>query len=94
MSLFVFLKCTVYTSQALFDPFPIPTFRQSTEQNLSEQQLLDGDRKYMVQTVATVLMTYKQWPSLGDYALVAKSLIEWHPFLADCDGTGEVCWYT
>ena len=48
----------------------------------------------MVQTVATVLMTYKQRPSLGDCALVAKSLIERHPFLADCDGTGEVCWYT
>ena len=94
MSLFIFIKCTVYTLQALPDPFPIPTFRRSTEKNLSEQQLLDGDRKYVVQTVATVLKTSKQRPSLGDCGLAAKSLIERHPFLADCEGTGEVCWYT
>jgi hypothetical protein len=71
-------------------PFPIPTFRHSTEEFLSKKQLLDGDRKYMVQTVATVMMTYKQRPSLGDCALVASSLVQRYPFLADCDGTGEV----
>ena len=65
-------------------------FRRSTEQNLSELQLLDGDRKYMVQTVATVLMTYKQRSTLSDCAMVAKSLIQWHPFLADSEGTREV----
>ena len=44
----------------------------------------------MVQTVATVLMTYKQKPSLAECGKVARAMISKYPFLADSDSTGEV----
>ena len=65
-------------------------FRKTTEYNLLKKQLYDGDRKYMVQTLATVLMTYKQRPSLTDCTAVAKSLIKKFTFLSDQKGSGEV----
>ena len=59
--------------------------------NLGKKVLLDSDRKYIVQTVATVLMTYVSRPSLDCCSTVAKSLITKYPFLKDADGDGEVC---
>lgn len=56
------------------DPFPIPTFRNITEENLSKHVIPDGDRIYMVQTLATILMTYKTKPSLTDCLNVSKAL--------------------
>ncbi len=52
----------------------------STEHNLSLKKLLDADRKYMVQTLTTMLMTYDQKPSC---LIVAKSLVHKHDFLKD-----------
>jgi len=48
------------------DPFPIPSFRQSTEAHLKWGGIIDSDRKYMVQTLATILMTYNTRPTLKD----------------------------
>ena len=45
----------------------------------------------MVRTLATLLMTYKQRPSLSDCGAVAKSLVNRFPFLTDSEETGEVC---
>lgn len=45
----------------------------------------------MVQTLATLVMTYKQHPSLSDCGTVAKSLVSRFPFLTDSEETGEVC---
>ena len=73
------------------NPFPIPTSCQVTEENLSQGQLLDGDRKYMVRTLATFLMTFKTRPSLNDCGIVARALVQRFSFLADSEGTGEVC---
>lgn len=53
--------------------------------------LLDGDRRYIVQTLATVLMTHVQRPSMKDCETVARSLISTHSFLKDDEGDGEVC---
>ena len=64
-------------------PFTIPKFRASTEANLTNKLLTDTDRKYVVQTLATVLMTQIQRPSMKDCQVVAQSLIAAHPFLKD-----------
>lgn len=76
--------------ETLLVPFNIPKFRASTEANLANQLLTDTDRKYDVQTLATVLMTQVQKPSMKDCGVVAKSLIAAHPFLKDDEGDGEV----
>lgn len=56
-------------------PFPVPTFLVGTEKNFQQKILTDGDRKYVVQTLATVYMTYTQKASLKECAIVAKALI-------------------
>ena len=71
--------------------FQIPLFRHGTMKNLDKQLLIDSDRKYMVQTLATVLMTYVQRPSLQRCGSVAKALTEKYPFLKDSFEEGEVC---
>lgn len=47
-----------------------------------------------MQTLATMLMTYVQRPSLNDCGIVAKSLLQTYPFLKDDTGSdgedGEV----
>lgn len=71
-------------------PFPIPTFRQSTMKSLEKGLLTTPDRRYIVQTIATVLMTYVQRPSLDCCNDVAKSVIDKYPFLKDTVGEGQV----
>ena len=75
---------------SLLDDFIIPKFRASTEVNLSNKLLTDTDRKYVVQTLATVLMTIVQRPSMEQCGMVAKSLIATNPFLKNDEGDGEV----
>ena len=63
------------------DPFPIPTFRKSTESNFHAKKLADDNRKYVVRTLATMLCTYVQRLSTADCELVARFLVATHPFL-------------
>lgn len=72
------------------NPFPIPTFRLGTEKNFQNKILTDSDRKYVVQTLATVYMTFTQKVSLKDCSTVAKALIDKYEFLRDTEGDGEV----
>lgn len=67
-------------------------FRQSTENNFQNKILTDTDRKYVVQTLSTVLMTYvySQSPTMDHCSTVAKALIAKHKFLKDTEGDGEV----
>ncbi len=65
-------------------------FRHSTEENLSKYRLLTEDRIYMVQVLATVLMTYVQRPSKYQCSLVAKSLLRKLTFLQEGDPEAEV----
>lgn len=44
----------------------------------------------MVQTLSTMLMTFKQKPSLSDCGKVAKALVTKFAFLKDDEGDGEV----
>ena len=73
----------------------MPKFRASTEENLSKRVLTDSDRKYMVQTLATMLMSYVSDPSLKHCGVAAKALISKFEFLKDGEGDGEVgiCMY-
>ena len=52
--------------------------------------LLDSDRKYVVQTLATMLMAYISNPKLKHCGEVARALIEKFDFLKDGEGDGEV----
>ncbi len=60
-------------------PFPVPSFRQSTEENFSNNIIADDDRKYVV--LATMLCTHVQRPSMSDCEIVARSLVAKNPFL-------------
>ena len=71
------------------DPFPIPVFRGKTQQNFAKGILTDSDKRYIVQVLATVLMTYNQKPSLDDCKVVATALLATHPFLKDDVSDGE-----
>lgn len=65
------------------DPFPIPTFRDSTESNLAEGKVANDDRKYMVRVLATMLCTYVQKPRMNDCSIVAASLLRKYSFLKE-----------
>lgn len=45
----------------------------------------------MVQTLATMLMTFVSRPTLKDCGIVAQALISKYEFLKDDVGDGEVC---
>ena len=60
-------------------------FQQDTESRLKKKQCIDRDRKYMVQTLATMMMT----PSLKDCQVVSTVLHKKFSFLGD-EGS-EVC---
>ena len=75
--------------QSLPNPFPIPNFRASTEANLTNEILTESDRKYIVQTLAVMLMSYVQKPSLGDCEIVSEALHMKYTFLQG----SEVCCY-
>lgn len=52
--------------------------------------LTESDRKYIVQTLSTMLMTYAQCPSLHECGIVAQSLVGKYSFLKGEDEDGEV----
>ena len=75
---------------ALSNPFPVPKFCASMEENFSKRVLTDADRKYMVQTLATMLMLYVSDPSLKHCGVAAKALITTFDFLKDDESDVEV----
>ena len=75
---------------SLPNPFPIPKFHPNTEKKIQDKTLIDADRKYVVQTLATVMMTHVQRPSLQQCGIVGKALVNKYAFLKDDEGDGEV----
>lgn len=65
------------------NPFPIPAFREATEKNLADGRVPPDDRKYIVRTLATMLLTYIQRPSMNDCGIVAQSLLCKYSFLKE-----------
>ena len=51
---------------------------------------MDTDRRYVVQTLATVLTTHIQRPSLADCEVVTRTLVEKFDVLSDDEGDGVV----
>lgn len=56
-------------------------FRVETEVRLKKKSCTEQDRKYMVQTLTTVMMTYVQRPSLNDCQVVSAALHKKFKFL-------------
>jgi len=49
-------------------------FCAATEKSLNEQQsILDKERKYIVRTMATILMSFNPQPRQSDCAVAAKA---------------------
>ena len=63
--------------------FPIPSFRHTAEVHLQKGTVTDTNRKYMVQTLTTLLMTYKTKPSLNNCLIVSRSLHDKFQSLGD-----------
>ena len=70
--------------------FHVPVFRSATEKNLKESISTDQDRKYIVRTLATILMSHVPSPKMGDCAIAAKALVAKYPFLGDTDTSPHV----
>ena len=70
----------------MLESFRVPTFRSATEKSLQNKTITDKERKYIVRTLATVLMSYVDHPRMSDCAIVTKALIAKFPFLADTVG--------
>ena len=67
----------------------IPEFRHATENSLERGISKDNDRRYMVQTLATLLMSHIPSPSVNHCIVVAKALHEKFLFLKQ--KSSEVC---
>ena len=65
------------------DTFLVPKFRAATEKNLREKILTDQDRRYIVRTLATILISHVSSPKMSDCAVAGKALVAKYPFLAD-----------
>ncbi len=65
------------------NPFPVPMFRETTEDNLSKCKVGEDDRKYMVRVLATLRSIYVRHPSMRDCGVVAESLLRKFSFLKE-----------
>lgn len=68
---------------ATLENFSVPTFRGTTEANIQNRSITDKDQKYIVRTLATILMSYTPSPKLSHCAIVAKALVVKYPFPSD-----------
>jgi len=65
----------------------VPKFCAATEKSLNKQQSISHkEEKYIVRTMATVLIDFNPQPRLSDCAVAAKALIAKYPFLGDTAG--------
>ena len=72
------------------ESFSVPTFQPATETNLHNKTVTSKDQKYIVRTLATILMRYVARPRKSDCAVAAKALVAKYPFLADTIGKPHV----
>ena len=81
----------VQTSSSLCSTsFPMPKFRPATEKNLRAKLIVDKDRKYIIRTMATIVMSFIDRPTMADCAVAAKALVTKYPFLQDRHGKPHV----
>ena len=58
--------------------------------NLRDKSITDQDRKYIVRTLATVVMSFTPHPTMDECGVAAKALVAKYPFLADSLGKSHV----
>lgn len=69
--------------------FQLLIFRPETQKNLQAERLIDQDRRYIVRTVSTMLLSSISRPTIDDCANPAKALVAKYPFLADATEDGR-----
>lgn len=72
--------------------FSVPRFQACTEKSLQEKMISDQDRRYIVRTLATILMGHISDPKMTDCAIAAKALVAKYPFLGDTEGKPHFSW--
>jgi len=58
--------------------------------NLQLKSITDQDRKHIVRTLATVVMSFSPHPTTEDCGVAAKALVAKYSFLADTMGKPHV----
>uniref|UniRef100_A0A1X7V755 Uncharacterized protein n=1 Tax=Amphimedon queenslandica TaxID=400682 RepID=A0A1X7V755_AMPQE len=71
--------------------FEIPIFRHETQKNLKFEILTERDRRYIIRTLATMLLSTVPHPSMSDCAIPAKALIQSYPLLAHSTEENHMC---
>ena len=67
----------------------MPIFRHETQKNLRAEILTEQDRRYIVRTLATMLLASIPCPTMSDCAIPAKTIVQTYPFLADTSVDGR-----
>ena len=65
------------------NPFPVPLFRKQTQDNLNNGLLCEGDRKYIVGVLGTMMLTYVDKASKKMCLDVAQALVRKYPFMKE-----------
>ena len=62
------------------DPFPIPIFKEETQNNLKKGCCTNEDCPYMVRTLSTILCTYVQKPTIKDCKIPSQAIADKYTF--------------
>ena len=57
--------------------------------NLEAERLPDRDRRYIVRTISTMLLSTIPHPTIHDCSVPARILVKQYPFLADASENGK-----
>lgn len=63
------------------DPFSVPVFRESTEENLKNKNFYPNNRKFIVRVLAFMILTTGSHATTSDCDHVAKALVRKFPLL-------------
>ena len=69
--------------------FTLPYFWPETVKNLEVERVTERDRKYIVRTLSTMLLSKIPNPSLRDCCGPAEALVNKYPFLGDASEDGK-----
>ena len=69
--------------------FVLPIFRPETQKNLQAERITERDRRYIVRTLSTMLLSVNPHPSLSDCCVPAQAVVKAYPFLADASDDGK-----
>ena len=60
--------------QSVSRDFQLPIFRPETQKNLQAERLTERDRRYIVRTLSTMLLSTNSHPSMSDCSVPAKGI--------------------